>query len=141
MSVQLTTNLGVRNVLAREDFASTCFVCNAGGLLETTVFKGTSMTGNGSAANPLAVKLSTDAGNSAVFGGDGGVFVPASVPFAFDITDGATTQGIATGNTITFVGTGAATATVSATDTVTIDVPLPIVGAECPAGFFVGAPV
>lgn len=124
MSVTINTTAGVRNCLTRQDFATSAFICNAGNLLEPTIFKGTSLTGNGSSANPLAIKISADAGNDITFGTDGGIFLDvAAFAFSFDITDGVTTESIASGDTITFVGTGAATATVSAVDTVTINVP------------------
>lgn len=41
---------------------------------------------------------------------------------AFDITDGTTTESVADGDTVTFVGAWQALVTVSATDTVTVDV-------------------
>ncbi len=123
MSVTLNTTAGVRNALTRQDFDPTCFVCNAGNLLEATVYKDTSLTGNGSSANPLAVKLSTDVGNVVIYGTDGGIFVPTAVAGAFILSDGVTTQSINSGDTMLVVGTGAATAVVSAVDTLTINVP------------------
>jgi len=79
MAVNINTVTGLTQVLERSDFATTGFICNAGGKLEPTIQKGTSLAGNGSTANPLVVKLSTDAGNDIVFGTDGGVKLDVSV--------------------------------------------------------------
>lgn len=43
-----------------------------------SVAVGEGLTGDGTPSNPLKAKLSTDAGQTAVFGADGGIFVPAT---------------------------------------------------------------
>jgi len=137
MTVSLNTTTGTATVLERGDFATTAFICD-GGLLEPTVNHTTSIVGNGSTTDPLAVFISADAGNDIVFGSDGGIYVDVATGFSFIVSDGTNTQTINSGNTLLFADAGAAIVTVSATDTVTIDVPLPTRAAECPSGYFVG---
>ena len=55
MTVVIPTTTGNANVVEREDFAPEAFICNAGNGLEPTVRKDSSITGNGSTANPLSV--------------------------------------------------------------------------------------
>ena len=131
MPITLETTVGNKLVFDRAEFATTCFVCNAGGKLEATIQKGTSITGNGSTANPLAIRVSADVGNSAQFGTDGGVFVPSAASGAFTLAGNAgPSQTISSGDTLTINGDGVdgrIRTTTSATDA--IEVRLDITGA------------
>ena len=118
--ITLSTTAGTRKVPAISAFATTAYVCNGSGLLEPTVRKDTSLTGNGSTANPLAVKLSVDAGNTTVFGSDGGVYTPAST-YAFTAAGSSgTAQAISNGDTLTIAQGNGITTSAGATDTITV---------------------
>jgi len=71
MTITLNTTTGSTQVLERGDFAVTAMICNAGGSLEPTIQKLVSLTGNGSTANPLGVRLSSTAGNDLTIDGTG----------------------------------------------------------------------
>lgn len=73
MSVILNTTSGSARVLEREDFNTQCFICE-NGLLSPTVQKNDdSLTGNGSIANPLRVKLSSNPSNILSYDGTDGL--------------------------------------------------------------------
>lgn len=123
MSNDLITvpNTGGKQVVAISGYTPEAFKCDGAGLLEPTVQKATSLTGNGSTANPLAVKLSTDAGNQTVFGADGGVYTPAATPYTFTI-NGSTgaVQTISNGDAVVIAQGNGISTVGSATDTVTV---------------------
>jgi hypothetical protein len=126
-----------RNVCEVEDLASGKFACIAG-VIEPIVSSGNTIDGTGSSANPLTINPSADVGNALILGTDGRLFVPTPAAYSFDITDGVTTQGIASGDTITFADGNDITVTVTATDTVTISNVRPAQGPACGLGYFTG---
>ncbi len=81
----------------------------------------------------IDVSLSVDSGNIAIFGGDGGLYVPslncvavtACLTEMFTVAgDAGSDQPIAYGNTLAIVGGASVATTGSATDTITVDLEL-----------------
>ena len=138
MALILNDNTGTpRNLLEVEDLDPAACAC-VGGLIQPIVSSGNTINGTGSTANPLTIPLSADLNNILAIGTDGRLYVPSAAVYTFDITDGVTTEDIASGDTITFAGDNDITVTVTATDTVTVSNTRPARVAACTLGYFTG---
>lgn len=125
MTVGINTTTGLANVVEREDFSPSALICDAGGLLEPTVRKDATLSGNGSTANPLSVNVSGDAGNQIALGTDGAIFVPAPPATNFNLSaDAGADEAVTDTDTVEIAGGSSLSTIVSAPDTVTVNLDL-----------------